>query len=97
MLLKVRFQADSSPTALTKPSRIRLNLPLFRSPHRDCFVRPVDILKTQTTDFSNAEAIDSEEENHAVRSRVKQRRAVTTVRRFFTSFQVGPCGRFSYV
>ncbi len=56
--------------------RISLDFPLFGAAHRDFLVRPVDVVKTQATDFANAQAVDRAKQDRAATPDLNWRRAV---------------------
>src|SRR5208283_1630679 len=62
--------------------RISLDFPLFRSAHRDFLLSPVDILKTQPTDFAHAKAVDCAKQDRAATSDLNWRRTVDTGKKF---------------
>jgi hypothetical protein len=64
-----------------------VDFPLFGAAYRDFLFRPVDILKTQPTDFANAKTVDCAKQDRAATPDLNWCRAVDA------SYRVGKFGR----
>src|SRR6201988_5246608 len=67
---------DSRSSAAGTPRMSARNIMLLTPAHGDSLFRPIDVLKTQATDFANAQAVDRAKQDRAATSNLNWRRAV---------------------